>query len=83
MVKSTSCSSRGPGLKSQDLHDSSQLSVTPVPEDLMPCFGFYGHQIHMWCIDLHAGKIPIHTKTNKTENKQTNNIRKKLCRHII
>ena len=34
VVKSTSCSSRGPGFSSQHPHGSSQVSLTPVPEDL-------------------------------------------------
>jgi hypothetical protein len=33
VVKSTDCSSGGPGFNSQHPHRSSQLSVTPVPED--------------------------------------------------
>jgi hypothetical protein len=35
MVKSTSCSSRGPGFGSQHPHHGSQSSVTLVPGDLM------------------------------------------------
>ena len=37
-VKSTGCSSRGPGFNSQHLHGSSQLSVTPVPGDVMSTY---------------------------------------------
>ena len=33
-VKSTYCSSRGPGFNSQHPHGSSQLSVTPVSDTL-------------------------------------------------
>lgn len=33
MVKNTGCCSRGSRLNSQHLHGSSQLSVTPIPED--------------------------------------------------
>lgn len=36
MLKGTHCSSRGPGFKSQHPHGGSQLSVTPVPVDLIP-----------------------------------------------
>lgn len=36
VVKSTSCSSRGPGFISQNLHGSSYLSVPLVPGDLTP-----------------------------------------------
>ena len=32
-VKSTGCSSKGPGFHSQHPHNSSQLSVTPVPRN--------------------------------------------------
>jgi hypothetical protein len=31
VVKSTDCSSRGPGFNSQYVHGGSQLSVTPFP----------------------------------------------------
>jgi hypothetical protein len=34
--ESTDCSSRGPGFNSQHPQSSSQLSVTPVPGDLIP-----------------------------------------------
>ncbi|CAO2590642.1 hypothetical protein LEMLEM_LOCUS5939, partial [Lemmus lemmus] len=34
VVKSTDCSSRGPGFNSQHPHGSSQLSEDPVPGDL-------------------------------------------------
>jgi hypothetical protein len=36
VVKSPSCSSRGPGFNSQHPHSSSQLFVTLVPGDLTP-----------------------------------------------
>ena len=36
MVKSTDCSSKGPGVNSQHPYGSSQLSVTPVSGYLMP-----------------------------------------------
>ena len=32
VVKSTVCSSKGPGINSQHPHGSSQLTVTPVPD---------------------------------------------------
>jgi hypothetical protein len=35
-VKSTTCSSRGPGFNSQYPQGSSQLSITPVSGDLTP-----------------------------------------------
>ena len=37
-VKSTGCSSRGPRFHSKHSHGSSQSSVNPVPDDLMPLF---------------------------------------------
>jgi hypothetical protein len=49
-VKNTGYSSRGPGFSSQHPHSSSQLSVTPVPEDPIPSYNIY------------AGKISMHMK---------------------
>ena len=43
-VKSTGYSSRGPGFNSQHLHDSSHLSVTPVPGDLTQIYMQAKHQ---------------------------------------
>lgn len=37
-------SSRGPSLDPQRPPGGSQLSVTPVPENVMPSFGLYRHQ---------------------------------------
>lgn len=48
----------GPGLDSQHLHGSSQPSVTPAPQDLMPSPALHGCCEH---IDK-AGKITICTK---------------------
>ena len=36
VLKNTDCSARGPGSNSQHPHGSSELCVTPVPEDLAP-----------------------------------------------
>ena len=49
VVKSTSCSSRGPGFNSQQPNSSSQLSVSPVLGDLAPA-------------NIHAIKTPMHIK---------------------
>jgi hypothetical protein len=46
VVKSTGCSSRGPGFNSHLPHGGSQLSITPVPEDLIPS-GLHRHQAHV------------------------------------
>ena len=43
VVKSTGCSSRGPGFSSQYPHGSLQLSVTSLPEDLTLSSGLYRH----------------------------------------
>ena len=52
-VKSTGCSSRGPGFNSQHTHDSSQLFVTPVPEDPTPWY------------TIQEGKTLMHMKWNE------------------
>lgn len=44
VVKSTDCSCRGPGFSSQ----YPQMSVTPVPRDLVPSAGLHRHQAHKW-----------------------------------
>lgn len=41
MVKSTSCSFKGPRINSQPLHGGSQLSVTPVLVDPVPSSGLH------------------------------------------
>jgi hypothetical protein len=46
-VRSTGCSSRGPGFHSQHLHSSSQPSVTPFSVDLMPSSGLFRHCMYM------------------------------------
>ena len=50
----------GPWLGSnfQDLHNSLQSSVTPVPKDPLPYSSLYGYQEqeHIWYTDIHAGK---------------------------
>jgi len=47
----------------QHPHGSSQLSVTPVPEDLVPSPDLSG-AYHTCCTDIHEGKISIHIKQN-------------------
>jgi hypothetical protein len=60
VVKRTDCSCRGPRLGSQHPHGSPQLSLTPVPGDMMPSTGLCGH----------ASKTSIHRKqVNKQINK--------------
>lgn len=64
-VKSTGCSSPGPGFDSQH-PGSSQLSVTPVPGDPVSFSGLLWHQIYIWFTDMHASKT--HTHKNKLIN---------------
>lgn len=63
------CSCRGHWFSLQQTHDNFQLSVTPVPEYLMPSFGLCGHQAFTWWADIHIGKTPIHRWTCKREEK--------------
>ena len=44
VFKCICCSSIGPRFNSQHLHDNSELSITPIPGDLMPSSGFLGHE---------------------------------------
>ncbi|EGW01736.1 hypothetical protein I79_015260 [Cricetulus griseus] len=44
--KSSGCSSRRAGFKSQHPHVGSQLFVTSVPGDSMSSSGLCGHQAH-------------------------------------
>lgn len=48
----------------QHLHGSSQLYVTAVPGDLIPCSHLHGHFMHMEYTHTHthANKTPIHVK---------------------
>lgn len=46
MIKTTGCFSRGLVSDSQYLHGGSQPFATPVPEDVMPSAGLYGHWTH-------------------------------------
>jgi hypothetical protein len=63
-VKNTGCSSRRPGFNSQHPHGTSQLSVTPVPEDLAP---FHRHAFRQ-NTNAHKNKyLKKKTKTTKTE----------------
>lgn len=54
-VNSICCSCRGPGLGSQC--GSSQLTIVPVPWDLAPSSGFYGHQACLQCTFTQASQI--------------------------
>lgn len=44
------------GFGSQHPHGGSQLSVTPVPGDLMASSDLHGYQTHVWYIDIHASQ---------------------------
>ena len=48
-VRSTGCSSRGPGFNSQNPHGGSQLSVAPIPGDQAPS-------------DTNESKTPVYMK---------------------
>jgi hypothetical protein len=63
-VKNTGCYCRGPGFDSQHPHSGSQVSITPVPEDPMPSFGFCRHCTYVIkrYIDIRAGKTPTQIK---------------------
>lgn len=54
---------RGPKLASQNPHGSSQLSLTPVPRDLMPSSGLKGYQMHIQIKHLHINRL-WHKKSN-------------------
>lgn len=53
VVKTTGCSSGRLRFCCQHPRDRLQLSVTPVPGNLTPSSGSYGHQA---CIHIYAGK---------------------------
>lgn len=55
--------SRSLRFDSQHRKGSSQLSITPIPGDLMPSFGLQRHQPHMWCSDVHVRKTSVSIKT--------------------
>lgn len=59
----TVCPSRGQG-SSPSTHpqDSSQLSVTLIPEDPKPSSDFHGHETHLYCTYINAGKTLKHIK---------------------
>ena len=60
-VKSTSCSSRGPGFKPHHLHGGSQPSVTPAPGHVTPSSGPFGKSMHRY-IDIYAGETLMYIK---------------------
>lgn len=53
-VKSTVCSSMGPGLSAQHSWSSSRPRVTPDPGSLIPSFGLHGHQAHTCYIYIYT-----------------------------
>ena len=52
------------GWISQHLHGSSQLSITSVPEDLIPSSGLLEHPACTWYTDIQTGKTHINIKIN-------------------
>jgi hypothetical protein len=63
VVKSTGCSSRGPGFYPQHPQGSSQLSITPVPGNPTHSSLFHGQCIQV-VTDIHADETPTHIKIN-------------------
>lgn len=57
--KSTELLCKGPRFSSQHQHGGTQLSVTPVSEDLMPYSTLLWHQVCTWYVDVHAEKTSI------------------------
>jgi hypothetical protein len=51
-----------PGLMPSTQHGSSQPSETPVLRDALS-FSDLGHQAHVWCTYIHAGKTLIKQQT--------------------
>lgn len=60
MVKNTGCSSRIPGLDSQN----PQPSGTPGSEGPIHFSDQLEHQTYTWCTEIHSGKTPTHKKMN-------------------
>lgn len=58
LLKSSDYSYRKPRFSFQHSQGGLQLTVTPVPEDLMPSSGLWTSG----CTDVRADKIPIHRK---------------------
>lgn len=58
-AKLTGCSSRGSGFSAKYLHDGSQPSALPVPEDLTPS-KLREHLAHTWNTCVHTDKAHIH-----------------------
>lgn len=67
-AKSTDCSSRGLGFKSQDLNDGAQPSVTPLPGDLMTSPPASVGTARTRYTDMHTGKTSMHIKIDKLKN---------------
>ena len=42
------------------MHMAAHTSCNSSSRDLMPSSGLCGHQERKWCIDIHAGKTPVH-----------------------
>jgi hypothetical protein len=59
-----SCFSRGPSFDFQHQHGSSELFITPVPENTMPSSGLHGQEANTWHIDIHANKNTYTYKIN-------------------
>lgn len=62
VVKTTSCSSRGPRFDSQHSHRSSQHSRPPDPENPTPSPDLFRDHAWVWYKDIHEGRTLIHIK---------------------
>jgi hypothetical protein len=71
VVGSTCCSCKGPGFNSQHLHGGLNLSVTPVPRDLILSVTSSGDKLSWEHKDIHAGKSLIHKIQNKARQGDT------------
>lgn len=67
MIKGIRWSSGGPGVRLQDPHDGSQLSVILLPRVTVPSFCLHGNQACLRCPDIHADDSSIcrKLKTNQ------------------
>lgn len=62
MVKSSYCSSLGPGFDSQHNTGGLQPFLTSVSEDPILSSCLPGNQACMWYTNVHVDKIPINTE---------------------
>lgn len=72
VLRSTSWTSRGPGLDSQHPHDDPQMPTTPVSGTPMSLSSFLEHRSHTWSIVIHTSKLLISIgKTFKNDFKSS------------